>query len=439
MSNLSGDGTTVSTRVPAVSMTNSSTLHTALQQQLYKRRQRGALRSLRAPKYDQKLHEFSSNDYLDLAGSPILRALFYRYLESETELASTGSRLLSGNTNLANEIEEAARQYWQCPDVLLCGSGYEANVSIFNVLPQPGDTIIFDELIHASVHVGMKGSRATSRIRWRHNDKDHLREILQRENQRHENQAHNVFLAVETVYSMDGDLAPLQEIIASIRSHCPYARLILDEAHATGVFGASGRGLAWSLNLQHAPEVLLRLHTFGKGAGGTGAVILCDSIIKQYLLNYAKSLIYSTFMSVPALALCRASIELLRCGHGEGAQKLLWSCIEYTQGKTTKLSSGKVLRLADTIDSPIIPVMSPHAVELSCYLEDHGFRIMPVRYPTVPKGQERIRICLRANMSHELIDSLFDLLGQWKGLQNEDMAANKTKGTTDRSLVMPKL
>lgn len=388
-----------------------SPLHKALETQLERRRRNGSLRALRRRSIQSDLHEFSSNDYLDLAKSPILRALFSRYLEAEENLASTGSRLLSGNSQLANDIEATAKEYWQCEETLLCASGYEANVSIFNTIPQIGDTVIYDELIHASVHVGLKTSRATRKLMFRHNDINHLRQILRREHCSHE--AHNVFVAVETVYSMDGDIAPLQKVIQAIRCECPQARVILDEAHATGVFGSRGRGLAWSLNLQLVPEILLRLHTLGKGAGGTGAIIICDHLIKQYLLNYAKGLIYSTFMSMPALALARASIGLLQSGQTERLQDALWSRVEFLQSKLPKQLQNGNLVLPTRFDSPIIPIMTPSAVELSVFLEHRGFRVMPVRYPTVPRGQERVRICLRASIEFHVIDSLIDALADW--------------------------
>lgn len=389
-------------------------LRKKMEQQLDARRTNGSLRRLRNTGSIEtgKLHEFSSNDYLDLSTSPTLRALFTLYMEQQPSLASTGSRLLSGNSSLAEVIEREASVFWQSQSSILCASGYEANVSIFGTLPQVGDTVIYDELIHASVHVGLKSSRASSKVPFRHNDLEQLRRLLRHEGRKCK--SHSVFLAIETVYSMDGDVAPLGEIIQIIRRVCPRTHLILDEAHATGVFGPRGEGLATAMNLQNSPEILIRLHTFGKGSAGTGAIILCDDdLVKQYLLNYAKGLIYSTFMSVPALCLTRASLTMLSSAQTVAPCAALWRRIAYTQSLLSTLPRSPLIELPDSIDSAIVPILSTRAVELSAYLEQHGFRVMPVRYPTVAKGRERIRLCLRSGVEYSVIDRLVAAIGDW--------------------------
>lgn len=424
---------------------SDNVLHRKLQAALDSRRRRGSLRSLKADAIDSTMHEFSSNDYLDLSASPELRLLFRRYIEASPSLASTGSRLLSGNSQLANGIEEMARRYWASRDALLCASGYEANVAIFSTIPQPGDVVLYDELIHASVHVGLRHSRAAKKLAFRHDDMHHLSQLLSSERRAGAaaaaaaaplaNSPASVFVAVETVYSMDGDTASLREIIGTIRRELPRARLILDEAHATGIYGPSGRGLLSALQLADAPEVLIRLHTFGKGAGGTGAMILCDTLVKQYLLNYAKGLIYSTFMSVPALCLLRASLALLSAdnetltrGDDEDSEAIreadpcalrcraLWDRVHYLSSLLHRPDSATLfpgLEFADHFASPIIPIRTSRAVELSDFLRSRGFRVMPVRYPTVPRGQERIRICLRAEIPYSVIESLVETMGLW--------------------------
>ena len=310
-------------------------------------------------------------------------------MSQQTDLASTGSRLLSGNSRLATQIESEACAFWNAEAALIAISGYEANVSIFSTLPGPDDTVLYDELVHASVHVGLKQSRCRYRA-FRHNDVNHLSDLLR-------TSSGTVFVAVESVYSMDGDLAPLREISDAMRDF-PDAHLIVDEAHATGVFGRSGRGLVDQLFV----TPFLRLHTFGKGAGGTGAVILCDETVKLYLLNYAKGLIYSTFPSVPALCLMRASLHILASGETQTLQAELWDLIAYAQQK-----------LRVRISSPIIPIITPDVLSLSKFLEGRGIRVMPVRYPTVPKGKDRIRICLRADMTRHDIDELAKALDAW--------------------------
>ncbi|CCG84605.1 protein of unknown function [Taphrina deformans PYCC 5710] len=382
-----------------------------MRQQLQARKLKGSLRTLKQTSTTDELHDFSSNDYLDLSTSTVLRGLYEGYMRKEQSLASTGSRLLSGNNSLVGQIEAEAKHYWKSEEALVCSSGYEANVSIFNCLPQPGDTIIYDELIHASVHVGMKNSRATHKAKFRHNDLVHLAQLLRSEASK--GPSRSVFIAIETVYSMDGDLAPLLKILKIIRRECPWARLVLDEAHATGIFGDFGQGLAFELGLHDAPEILLRLHTFGKGAAGTGAVIVCDALVKQYLLNYAKGLIYSTFMAKPALCLARASLKMLSSGQARNAQEALLDKMRYTQKALNVLSHSHSLTLPSQVCSPVIPVLTPQAVELSSYLQRQGFRVLPVRYPTVAKGRERLRICLRSNIDHKVIDDLISAMDLW--------------------------
>ncbi|ORY85526.1 8-amino-7-oxononanoate synthase [Protomyces lactucae-debilis] len=402
-------------------------LHQQLSVALKQRERKGSLRALKPSSLDHTLLDFSSNDYLDLASAAILRTVFTRYLEQQGTLASTGSRLLSGNSHLANTIEEEARAYWQSPEALLCGSGYEANVSLFSTIPQPGDVVLYDAFIHASVHVGLKTSRAARKVAFRHNDMAHLRSLLRHEASDLVDCPKTVFIACETVYSMDGDLCPLVDMLAVIRSTYPSARVILDEAHATGVFGPLGRGLASHLELANAPEILVRLHTFGKGAAGTGAIILCDALVKSYLLNYAKGLIYSTFLSAPALCLMRASLTALSTGQTLARQNQLW---QRTRTFHALLSDRLCADSSSTLvvpstgpQSPIIPILTSRPLQLSQFLHARGFRVMPVRYPTVPRDAERIRICLRAEVSVASLEALVDALADWQKLGHVDSGA----------------
>ena len=187
-------------------------------------------------------------------------------------------------------------------------------------MPQPGDIIIYDELIHASVHDGMRLSRASKGIPFGHNDVTALRERLEESilNDTAFRDGHrNVFVAVEAVYSMDGDIAPLREIVELLKNTLPHGNghLIVDEAHSTGIFGRHGRGLVSELDLED--QVLVKLHTFGKALACNGAILLCSPLIRQYLINYARPLIYTTFMSYPALAAIKTSYSFLIQGKTE--------------------------------------------------------------------------------------------------------------------------
>ncbi|KAK9711394.1 hypothetical protein K7432_007856 [Basidiobolus ranarum] len=208
--------------------------------------------------------DFSSNDYLGLSHNPKLQDMFKMEINKQTvTLGATGSRLLDGNSELAERLEREIASFHLAEDALLFNSGYDANLSIFATLPQPGDVVIFDEYIHASVHDGMRASRTKRRIPFRHNDIQHLEQILNEIEDKV-----NVFVAVEGIYSMDGDLVRLREIV-ELKKKRPFY-IIVDEAHSTGLFGNQGRGCVNEFGLEK--EIFARLHTFGKAMGVHGGM-----------------------------------------------------------------------------------------------------------------------------------------------------------------------
>lgn len=219
--------------------------------------------------------DFSSNDFLSLSTSPALREAFVSELARHPDfpLGSGGSRLLDGNSQYALDLEDEIASFHGAPAGLLWNSGFDANAGVFACIPQPGDIILYDELIHASVHDGMKLSRAARKIPFKHNSVDHLRRIVEalKDDDVYVGKGpKNVFVAVESVYSMDGDLCPLKELVECVEQVLPYGNghIIVDEAHATGVIGPRGRGLVSELGLEN--QVFARLHTFGKGVGASG-------------------------------------------------------------------------------------------------------------------------------------------------------------------------
>ena len=238
------------------------------------RRQRSLLRALTTRSSSST--DFSSNDFLSLSTSPELRHAFLQELnnpDAPRELASGGSRLLDGNSPYAESLEQSIATFHNAPSGLLCNSGFDANVGLFSCLPQPGDVVIFDELIHASVHEGMRLSRAGKRMVFAHSCISSFRKVLRscidgdhlvREGTR------NVFVAVEAIYSMEGDVAPLRKMVEAVEELLPLRNgyLIADEAHSTGVLGPKGRGLVCELGLES--RVFVRLHTFGKALACTG-------------------------------------------------------------------------------------------------------------------------------------------------------------------------
>lgn len=220
--------------------------------------------------------DFSSNDFLSLSTSPAYRARFLNILQQAPPLhpfASGGSRLLDGNSAYAEELENFIAAFHNAPSGLLFNSGYDANVGVFSSIPQPGDLIVYDELIHASAHEGMRLSRAGKRIKFPHSSPDGLRAVLQAEITADTGLLEgrrNVFIAIESVYSMDGDVAPIREFVEIVDQLLPYGNgyFLVDEAHATGVFGPRGSGVVQELGLED--RMFVRVHTFGKALASHG-------------------------------------------------------------------------------------------------------------------------------------------------------------------------
>jgi hypothetical protein len=270
-------------------MSNSKTdlpLENALRSLLGKRRQNSTLRTLTLPSPNQI--DFSSNDFLSLSTSSLLKSAFLSEISStKLPLGSGGSRLLDGNSTYAETVESEIAAFHGAEAGLLFNSGYDANAGFFACVPQKGDVVVYDELIHASVHDGMRLSRAGKCLAFRHNCVTDLRrllnECLQSSKDLREGKSH-VFIAVEAVYSMDGDLAPLKAIIETVEDVLPNGcgYVVVDEAHATGVLGPNGRGLVCSLGLER--KIFARLHTFGKALACNGGELLLPPFVISRIL-----------------------------------------------------------------------------------------------------------------------------------------------------------
>lgn len=227
----------------------------------------------------QETVDFSSNDFLSLAMSPAYRTRFLAHLNNAPEsvpFASGGSRLLDGNSAFAEELERFVADFHQAPTALLFNSGFDANVGVLSCIPQPGDVILYDELIHASAHEGMRLSRAGKRIMFAHSSAAGLRDTLQaqiNEDPEVRNGTKNVFVVVESIYSMDGDVAPIKEFIQVVDELLPRQNgyFIVDEAHATGVFGPQGAGVVQEIGVQD--RMFIRVHTFGKALASHGGML----------------------------------------------------------------------------------------------------------------------------------------------------------------------
>ena len=372
-------------------------LEDRLNKSLEQLKSKSALRSL---KLTEGLTDFCSNDYLGLAVSAELSERVAQAFSTLKRAGSGGSRLLSGNHSLMEELESLLCNFHQSEAALIFNSGYDANLSIFGSVPRRGDLVIYDSLVHASIHDGMRIGKAEL-LAFRHNDSNDLKSLLE-SNKHREGQ---IFVAVESLYSMDGDLAPLSEI-AEICQHFA-AALIVDEAHATGVFGYNGVGRVQELGLQD--KVFARLHTFGKAIGGHGAAILGSKTLREYLINFARPLIFSTAMSLHDVLHAKEAYLLLS-EKGELLRSELHKKIQFYRSETAKIN--KKYTVLDSI-SPIQGIIIPgneSVMKMAQKLQEHALDVRPIRYPSVAAGTERLRICLHNYNSEEEIRELISLL-----------------------------
>lgn len=342
--------------------------------------------------------DFSSNDYLGLAGSPELAEAAATALARGVPVGSGGSRLLRGNHPEHEALEAEAASFFGVGRALWFSSGFAANSALFATLPQRGDLVIHDELIHASAHEGMRLGRAET-VAVRHNDAQAF--ALAASNWRRAGGTGRIWLAVESLYSMDGDRAPLDELAAIADRHD--AVLVIDEAHATGVFGPDGRGLAAHLD---GRDNVIALRTCGKALGCEGALVCAPAVVADFLVNRGRGFIFSTAPS-PLMAACvRASIGLLRSQPER--RNALWERVRLAErvlaplGVTTSGSQILLLVVGDDAGT----------MALAAQLQEAGYDIRGIRPPTVPQGTARLRIAITLNASEAEIRALGDSLSR---------------------------
>ncbi|KAI5276981.1 PLP-dependent transferase [Aureobasidium subglaciale] len=407
----------------AGSVPQRSHLETSLAHALSRRRQASTLRNLTLPA--SNAIDFSSNDFLSLSSSSALRKLYLGELAARPEfpLGSGGSRLLDGNSSYAETLERDIAAFHGAEDGLLCNSGFDANAGLFSVLPQPGDIVVYDSYIHASVHDGMRASRAGANFAFMHNSVTDLRAVLKRcidSDEKFRLGRRSIFIAVEAIYSMDGDVAPLKEIVEAVTELLPNGNghIIVDEAHSTGVLGPQGRGLVSALGLED--KIAIRLHTFGKAMACNGAIILCSPLIKHYLINYARPLIYTTFLSFPALAAIRAAYTFLSTDNTTALATHLFDLISLLHERLLALTSSlpqyqrHLLQvLEECPPSPIFSVLSSDPRGLAKFCQEKNFVVRPIVPPTVPLGSERIRVCLHAGNTRVEVEALVARITAW--------------------------
>lgn len=361
-----------------------------LAKKLAARKTQNAYRELQLP---SGLIDFCSNDYLGLARQELKPSATSL---SPTSWGATGSRLISGHSLLAEQLELFLAQFHHTEAALLFNSGYQANLGLLSCLSTRHDTIVYDQLIHASLRDGIQLSPAKA-FNFAHNDIEDLTRKLQRAKGQK-------IVVIESIYSMDGDEAPIADILSVCEQYD--AQLIVDEAHATGVFGPAGEGVVVARGLQD--QVWARIHTFGKAVGAHGAVVVGSQLLKDYLINFSRSFIYTT--ALPDHLLERIQQAYGEIQEGEKTHKLAETINQFR----AQLSPESLLHFTDS-QSPIQCLIlggNSQTKDFSALLQKAGFDVRAILSPTVASGKERLRICLHTFNTLEEITTLTGLINK---------------------------
>jgi 8-amino-7-oxononanoate synthase len=354
---------------------------------------RGRLRAL-APR---KGTDFTSNDYLALAESGVLRQAALDALARDVPLGAGGSRLLRGNHPEHEALEEEAASFFGSETALYFPTGFAANATIAATLPRQGDLIVYDALIHASFRDGLEPARIQA-VQAPHNDVDAMEDIIRgwRAGGGQGSKKGRVWIAAETLYSMDGDRAPLADLVALAQRHD--AMLLLDEAHATGVHGDQGRGLGAAY--EGGPNII-SLHTCGKALGAAGALVCLPRVYRDFMVNRGRSFIYSTAPSPLMAAVVRASLKIIAGADQERAR--LAALVRHAGTGLKKLGLG----VSGSQIQPVIIGEDRRAMALAAALQARGHDIRAIRPPTVPEGTARLRLALTLHAGMADLDALF--------------------------------
>ncbi len=374
----------------------------SLTQKLQQREQNNALRMLPV---SNVLIDFASNDYLGFANSEEIFDKTHQYLlENNIKInGATGSRLISGNHNLYQVTEDFIANFHQSETALIFNSGYDANVGFFSSVPQRNDVILYDELCHASIRDGILMSNAKS-YKFQHNDFENLEKLITTQLETRNPKPETFYVVTESVFSMDGDSPNLEELVTLCEKYNCF--LVIDEAHALGVFGNHGEGLLQSQGLQD--KVFARIMTFGKGLGCHGAAILGSSALKSYLINFARSFIYTTGLSPHSVATILMAYQQLKT-EKEAIENLRNNIQFFNQEKMQMGLKPLFVYSKSAIQCAIIPG-NEKVKSIANQLQNNGFDVKPILSPTVPEGQERLRFCLHSFNSQKEISEVLQFL-----------------------------
>lgn len=376
-------------------MQQKSNFPISLQAALDKRKQESLLRKLHV---ENNLVDFCSNDYLGFSRSEILQS----QIEAGHSVygnanGATGSRLISGNTKSIENLENKIAAFHNAEAGLIFNSGYDANLGLLSAIGKKEDVFLYDDLVHASLHDGMKLS-LSKHYKFKHNNVSDLERLLiaQQTNEG------NCYVLVESVYSMDGDLAPLRAIVALKEKYSFY--LIVDEAHATGVFGKQGSGLCNEINIED--KCFARMHTFGKALGVHGAIVLGSVELRNYLINFSRSFIYTTALAPHAYASIDAAYEYLQ---NTNQIEVLKNRIQ--QFNSLVKTDARFVSTPSAIQCFMVNG-NEAATKASEFLKTKDMDVRAIKSPTVKAGTERLRICLHSFNSEDQIISLVKSLSE---------------------------
>lgn len=349
---------------------------------------------------DRNMLNFCSNDYLGLSMHPLLKERSIEFIQKYGS-GSTASRLICGNYDFFEQVENKLAQLKQVEASLVLSSGFQANISVIPALADQNSLILSDQFNHNSLIMGSRLARCKVKV-YRHNDLAHLEQLLL------ENMDHGfsrIFIVTESVFSMDGDMADMQALVALSKKFNAF--LIVDDAHATGVFGYQGMGLTCGLNID------LIIGTFGKAGGSFGAYLACSKKLRDYMINCCSGLIYTTALPPSVLGAIDAALDLIPAMDAQ--RKSLQANAEYLRQSLHEMGWQ-----TGSSSTQIIPIMIGKAVdalELSKWLEENGILISAIRPPTVPEGASRIRLSLSVLHTRKHIDQLIGVLKQWRSHQ----------------------
>lgn len=383
-----------------------------LQEKLGNRKANNALRQLNS---QNNLVDFSSNDYLGFSKSETIFDNAHHFLikHNSKQNGATGSRLLSGNHRLYNIVENAILDFHNSESALIFNSGYDANIGFFSAVPQRGDIILYDEYIHVSIRDGIKLSNAKA-YKFKHNNLEDLEKLILRHSELVSESHQNIYVVTESVFSMDGDSPNLTAMCQINKKHNAF--LVVDEAHAIGIFGHRGCGEVQRLSLEN--NVFARLVTFGKAMGCHGAAILGSEKLKQYLVNFSRSLIYTTALPPHSLATIYSAYNQLDVSNDieklhqnihhfktqiEKLNLPIFPVGEMSKGQWGFIKSNSAIHCCIVSGNENVKLMAKK-------IQENGFNVKPILSPTVKKGEERLRFCLHSYNSEKEITEVLQLL-----------------------------